>query len=98
LGAEPGGDRIVSAHDARRGRAGEEPSEGLLDGGGRAVVVEVVGLDAGDDADVDGELEERAVALVGLDDEPLTVRPRRAAADLVDVASDDERRVEAGGP
>ena len=37
--------------------------------------------------------QERAVALVGLDDEPLAVGPRRAVTELGDTATDDEGRI-----
>ena len=41
------------------------------------------------------QLEVGAVALVGLDDEPLPARPLRAGADVGDVAADDEARPQA---
>ena len=58
----------------------------------RAVVVEVVGLDVGQDRPVQRQLEVGAVALVGLDDEPLAARPVGAGAGVGDVAADDEAR------
>ena len=39
----------------------------------RAEVVEVLGIDIGDDADLSRQPRERAVALVGLDDHPLAL-------------------------
>ena len=47
----------------------------VLDALERAVVVEMVGLDVGDDRDVRVEEDERAVGLVGLDHVVLA-RPR----------------------
>ena len=79
----------------RRTRPGHRVDEALERGDERverAVVVEVVGLDVGDDRGFGRELEERAVALVGLDDEPLAVVVRGVRADLVEVAADEEAR------
>ena len=66
---------LVGAHDARAGGLGEELVERLDDGGEVAVAVEVVGFDVGDHHQLGGELDEGAVALVGLDDEPRAPRP-----------------------
>ena len=52
----------------------------------------MVGFDVGQDRAVQRQLEVRAVALVGLDDEPVAVGPLRAGADVGDVAADDEAR------
>src|SRR5207249_11299640 len=46
-------------------------------------------------SDLGTELQERPVALVGLDDQPLPRVPCRAGADLVQLAADDERRPQA---
>jgi hypothetical protein len=46
----------------------------------------MVGLDIGDDGDVRHQRQEGAVALVGLDHDPLALVPHRVGADLVDVA------------
>ena len=86
----------------RRRRLGEEPFEPRLQLLPPAPVLEVVGLDAGDQRDLGAELEERAVALVGLDDEPPTVTAAagRRVPDGVpagaQLAADDERRPETG--
>ena len=93
--AEPRRDRVVGTHDVRPRRL-QEAVEGLLDGAQRSVVVEVIGFDVRDDRQVGGQLDEGAVALVGLDDEQLAVVPDRTAADLVELAPDDERRLESG--
>jgi hypothetical protein len=60
-----------------------------------AVVVEVVGLDVGDDRGVRAVGQERAVALVGLDDEQVAAAVVGVAGRLVEVAADGERRVDA---
>ena len=57
---------------------------------------QVIGFHVGDDRRLGRELEERAVALVGFDDEPLAVVPRSIRADLVEVATDEEARVPLG--
>ena len=75
--------------------AGEAVERGL-DGGEVAPVVEVVGLDVGDHRHLGVELGEGAVALVGLHHEQVAGVPRRARAEGVDVAADDERRREPG--
>ena len=62
-----------------------------------AVVLDVVRLDVRDQHGFRGQLDERAVALVGLDDEKVaTAVPHRTGADLVELAADDERRVQSG--
>ena len=55
----------------------------------------MIGLDVRDDRGLRTELQERAVALVGLDDEPLAGAVRRVGADLVDLAADHEARLPA---
>ena len=56
-------------------------------------MVEVVGLDVGDDARLGWQGEERAVALVGLGDEDVAGAEVGVAAGLVELAADRERRV-----
>src|SRR5581483_7527682 len=90
-GAQAGGHGVVGAHDPRTG-AGEKAVEGVDERLPAAVVLEVVGLDAGHDPHIGPEIEECAIALVGLHHEPFTRAPHRAAADLVDLAAHDERR------
>jgi hypothetical protein len=63
--------RVVGAQHLRSGDLGEVPVEALLDRGERPEVVEVIDLDVGEDRAVQRQLEVGAVALVGLDDEPL---------------------------
>jgi hypothetical protein len=87
------GDLVVDADDAQPGDTFEVFVEGGDDGVEAAEVFEVIDLDVGDDGGVQRQLEERAVALVGLDDEPLAARPVGAGTDFVDVAADDEARM-----
>src|SRR4051794_16320952 len=60
------------------------------------IEIDVVDVDVGDDADRRRSEQERAVALVGLEDERLAPPRARAAAGLVEVASDQIRRIETG--
>ena len=60
-------------------------------------MVEVVGLHVGDHRDVGVVGEERAVALVGLDDEGRAPTEGGVGAELGDLAPGGERRVGAGG-
>ena len=75
--ARPAATTSSAADDAHAGHGVEEPLEAVDQRREVTVVVEVVGLDVGDDRVFGVELEERAVALVGLDDEPLAVVPRQ---------------------
>jgi hypothetical protein len=59
-----------------------------------AVVVEMLGVDVGDDGDVGRQLEEGAVALVGLDHHPLAFAHAGVGAVGVDDAAVDDGRVE----
>ena len=54
----------------------------------------VIKLGVGEDRDLRGELEQRAVGLVGLDDDPLTAPPSGVQARIPQLAADDVRRVE----
>ena len=85
-----GGDSIVGAAHDRAGHAVDEAFERRDELLEAAVVVEVVGLDARHDRGLGTESQERAVALVGFDDEPLAAAVRRVGADLVDLAADHE--------
>ena len=90
-------DRVVGAHDAHARDAGDELLERGREAGEAAVIVEVIGLDVGDHRGFRRDLEERAVALVGLDDEPFTVVVGGVGADLVEIAADDETGMPTGG-
>ncbi len=83
---------------ARPGTRSRNDAKAATSGVEAAVVVEMVGLDVGDDRRLGLELEERAVALVGLDDEPVALVVRRVRADLVEVAADDEARAASPRP
>ena len=72
--------------------AGDVGVEALQQGLERAVVLEEVELDVEQDRAGQRQLEVRAVALVGLDDEQLAARPVGAGAGVGDVAADDEAR------
>src|SRR5581483_2610409 len=97
-GRQPGGAGVVEAGQAGPRGFGQEAGAGVLQGGHVAVVVEVVGLDVGQHDGLGGDLDECAVALVGLDHQPFAVVVGGVAADLVGLAADEERRVPAGGP
>ena len=60
-------------------------------------MVEMLGVDIGDDGDVGGQFQERAVALVGLDDHPVAAAALGVGAIGVDDAAVDDGRIEAGG-
>jgi hypothetical protein len=87
---------IVDADDLGTGHAGEVLVEGGHDGLGPAEVVEVVHLDVGEDRAVQRQLEERAVALVGLDHEEVASGPVGARADVVHVPAHEEARLHPG--
>ena len=90
------GARVVGAHDEEARRVETRSSEGV-EGGAvgllGAVVVEVVGLDVGDQRGVRRVDEEGAVALVGLGDEQLAAAVVGVGAGLVELAADGEGRV-----
>src|SRR5207302_9196504 len=96
LGRQAGRPGVVGAGQAGPGGPGQEAGAGRLEGGHVAVVVEVVGLDVGQNHGLGGDLDERAVAPVGLDHQPFAVVVGGVAADLVGFAADEERRVPAG--
>ena len=79
-------------HDELAGAVGEV-DERLLERVARTVVVEVVGVDVGDQCDGGVVEQERAVGLVGLDDEQVVGARRRRDAELFDDAAVDEARV-----
>ena len=91
-------DRIVGTDDADAGDRSEE----LLERGNERleapVVVEVVGLHVRDERGLRFELEERAVALVGLDHEPLALVEGCVRPDLVEIAADHEAGAPPGCP
>ena len=60
-------------------------------------VVEMLGVDIGDDGDVGRQLEEGAVGFVGLDHHPVAFAEPRIGAVGVDDAAVDHGRIEAAG-
>ena len=72
---------VVGGDDDELARPVGEVDEGLLERLERAVVVEVVGVDVGDERDRGVVEQERPVRLVGLDDEELALTGCRADAE-----------------
>ncbi len=66
--------RIIDAQDLRTGNLGEVLVEAGNDRVLSAVEVEMIDLDVGQDGSEERKLEMRAVALVGLDDQPFAAR------------------------
>ena len=91
--------RMIETHDreAIERQVSDQRQKGVLDGVEGLEVVEVLGIDVGDDGDVGGELQERAVALVGLDHHPVAGPEPRVGAIGVDDAAVDHRRIKPGG-
>ena len=90
--------RVVEAEDDRaveRDLVGEA-DERLLDLLDVRIVVEVLGVDVGQDGDERGEEEERPVALVGFGDEEIPGSELGVGPEGVQPAADDDGRVEAG--
>ena len=92
-------DRMIGAHhgEAVERHVGDEIDEGLLHGGEGLEVIEVLGVDIGDDGDVGRQLEEGAVGFVGLDHHPVAGAEPRIGAVGVDDAAVDHGRVEPAG-
>ncbi len=65
--------RMVEAHDREtvEGNIFDESAKSLLDRLESSEMVEVFGIDIGDDRDIGGKFKESAVAFVGLDDHPI---------------------------
>ena len=89
--------RMIEAHDgeAIERQVLDQRQKGVLDRVEGLEMVEVLGIDVGDDRDVGGQLEERAVALVGLDHHPVAGAEPRVGAIGVDDAAVDHGRIEA---
>ena len=90
---------MVDAGDgeAVEGNVAEEGLELAMHVLDRLEVVEVLGIDVGDDADLRRQAHEGAVGLVGLDDHPLALAEARVGAPVLDDAAGDDGRVDAGG-
>ncbi len=91
-----GAARVVGAEHLRTGDLREVAVEAVDDRLERAVVVEVIDLDVREDRAEQRQLEVRAVALVGLDDEQVAARPLCAGARVGDVTADHEARPQPG--
>ena len=91
--------RMVGAHHAEavERHVLDELAEGLAHLVESAVVVEMLGIDIGDDGDVGRQLQEGAVALVGLDHHPFALAHAGIGAVGVDDAAIDHGRVEPAG-
>ena len=96
FGAQLVGHGVVGTYDDRPIGTFEELCERFEQLFKAAIVFDVVGFDVGDHRHRARKFEKCAVALVGFDDKALAVGPRRTRSDLVDIATDDERRVELG--
>jgi hypothetical protein len=90
--------RIVGRHHERARDCVGELAERANEPVEVAVMIEVIGFDVRHERRFGREVQERAVALVGLDDEPLAIAVRGVGADFVDLAADDEARMPAGPP
>jgi hypothetical protein len=73
-----------------------EVDERLLQRLDRAVVIEVLGIDVGDDRDGRRQVEERSIRLVRLDDDPLAPPELGIGAERVELSAHHRRRVQAG--
>ena len=82
---------------AVEGHVLDELDERVLDLVEAAVMVEMLGIDVGDDRDRAVEPQEAAVALVGLDHHPVALAEPGVGAVAVDDAAVDHRRVDPAG-
>ena len=91
--------RMVEAHhgEAVERQVLDQRQKGVLDRVEGLEMVEMLGIDVGDDGDVGRQLEEGAVALVGLDHHPVARAEPGVGAIGVDDAAVDDGRIEAGG-
>ena len=91
--------RMIEAHhgEAVERQIFDEGEKRLLDRVEGLEMIEMFGIDIGDDGDVGGQLQERAVALVGLDHHPVARAEPRIGAIGVDDAAVDDGRIEARG-
>ena len=75
----------------------DELAVGLLDLFEPAVMLEMLGIDVGDDRDRPVEAEEAAVAFVGLDHHPVALAEPRVRSVAIDDAAVDDGRIEPAG-
>ena len=90
---------VIGAHHRKavEGYVLDEAAECVLHGLECAEVVEMLGVDVGDDGDVGGQLEKRAVRFVRLDHHPVAGAEPRIGAVGIDDAAVDHGGVEAAG-
>ena len=91
--------RVIEAHHRKavERQILHEGQESLLDRVEGLEMIEMFRIDIGDDGDVGGQLQKRAVALVRLDDHPVARAAPRIGAIGVDDAAVDDGGIEAGG-
>ncbi len=96
-GSRPDSDRIIPTDDRRAVGVGHEAVEGVDEGVERSVMIEMIRFDVGHDAAPPRGREERRVALVRLEYEPVAVGPARARLERSDHSPDDEAGVQPCG-
>ncbi len=91
--------RMIEAHDgeAVEGQVFDQRQKRVLDRVESLEMVEMLRVDIGDDDDIGGQLEKRAVALVGFDHHPVACPEPRIGPVGVDDAAVDDGRVHPGG-
>ena len=91
--------RMIGAHHRKavERHVLDEGAKRVLHGFEGLEVIEMLGIDIGDDGDVGRQLEESAVGFVGLDHHPLAGAEPRIGAVGVDDAAVDHGRIEAAG-
>src|SRR6186997_867336 len=91
--------RMIRAHHRKpiERNVLDEGTECVLHGFERAEVIEMLGIDVGDDGDVGGQLEKRAVGFIRLDHHPVSGAEPRIGAVGIDDAAVDHGGVEAAG-
>ena len=85
---------MIEAHhrEAIKGQILDEAPEGILDRIEGLEMIEMLGIDIGDDRDIGRQLQESAVAFVGFDHHPIAgAKPRIGAIGVDDPAIDDGR-------
>jgi hypothetical protein len=89
--------RMIDAHHRKavERHVLDEGQESLLGLVERAVVIEMLGIDVGDDHHIGRQLDEGAVGLVRLDHHPVALAEPRIGAIGVDDAAVDDSRIEA---